>query len=583
MALLEGPWGSHPAARLGLVMLALMMAVFLVKLYQARRHIRSLRAQGLAMPPHNPIFGHLLLIARIAMKLPRHAHGHYLGDLIRRRYPELGTAFYLDLWPFTPTVLVVISPTLAAQFTQERLLPKHPGLRRFFGPLTGKQDLLSMEGPAWKIWRGIFNPGFSTTHLMTLVPAIMKDVSIFCEQLQEHARRSDVFSLEEMTLNVTIDVIGRVALDAELDTQRTYNDMTAALRDQIGWCIFGLEPNPLTRFNPLRPIVHWYNNQRMNRYVKRELEDRYARRSDTSKSKSIVDLALKAYTAENVTDQTTSKHMDPTFQEFAISQIKLFIFAGHDTTASTICYVYHLLSQDPVALQRVRDEYDNVFGRDLSRTSSMITSQPHLLNQLPYTLAIIKETLRLYPVVNAPRAGQPDFFLTDDTTGHRYPTENCIVWLNHHALHRNPNFWIRPNEFVPERWLVGSDDPLHPVRNAWRPFELGPRNCIGKELAMLEVKMIMALTLRELDVKGAYEEWDRMKGRGKGGRNVNGERAYQIQLGTAHPSDGFPCRVGFAKRRDGKKDDESIAQSTTTGFETVRSKPYERPENRKPE
>lgn len=170
------------------------------------------RASNKAMPPHNPLFGHLLLVASIAVRLPSHAHGHYLADLIRRRYPELGTAFYLDLWPFTPTVLVVISPTLAAQFTQERLLPKHPGLRRFFGPLTGKQDLLSMEGPAWKTWRGIFNPGFSTAHLMTLVPAMMKDVSIFCDQLQEHARQGDVFSLEEMTLNVTIDVIGRVAL-----------------------------------------------------------------------------------------------------------------------------------------------------------------------------------------------------------------------------------------------------------------------------------------------------------------------------------------------------------------------------------
>ncbi len=336
-----------------------------------------------------------------------------------------------------------------------------------------------------------------------------------------------------------------------------YNDMTAALRDQIRWCIFGLEPNPLTRFNPFRPIMQWYNTRRMNRYVKRELEDRYARRSSTSTSKSIVDLALKAYTAENATDQT-SKQMDPTFQEFAISQIKLFIFAGHDTTASTICYVYHLLSQDRVALQRVRAEYDAVFGEDTTQTAALITSQPHLLNQLPYTLAIIKETLRLYPVVNAPRLGQPNFFLTDPMTGHRYPTENCIVWLNHHALHRNPNFWVRPNEFVPERWLVGVDDSLHPVRNAWRPFELGPRNCIGKELAMIEVKMIMALTLRELDVQGAYEEWDRMKSvvmkmAGRSGRSVNGERAYQIQLGTAHPSDGFPCRVDFPRRRRSEK------------------------------
>ena len=79
------------------------------------------------MPPHHPIFGHVLLVANILGRLPRHAHAHYLADQIRRRYPELGAIFYLDTWPFGPPVLVVISPSLASQFTQDRVLPKHKG------------------------------------------------------------------------------------------------------------------------------------------------------------------------------------------------------------------------------------------------------------------------------------------------------------------------------------------------------------------------------------------------------------------------------------------------------------------------
>ena len=326
--------------------------------------------------------------------------------------------------------------------------------------------------------------------------------------------------------------------------------MTAALRDQIPWCLFGLEPNFLVRMNPVRPLVQWYNTRRMNGYITRQLEDRYVTRQGAFKGKSIVDLALNTYVAEHSTNKTVER-MDATFEEFAISQIKLFIFAGHGTTASTNCYVYHLLSRHPSALQRIHAEHDTVLGRDLSLTASLITSTPHLLNQLPYTLAVIRETLRLFPVVTAPRAGQPDFFLTGHD-GDRYPTENCLVWLNHHALHHNPNFWVQPDDFLPERWLVPADDPLHPVKNAWRPFEFGPRTCIGQELALIEVKMILALTVRDLNVCGAYDEWDRLKGTGKPAaeNHVNGERAYQTELESAHPSDGFPCRVQFAKRDD---------------------------------
>lgn len=93
---------------------------------------------------------------------------------------------------------------------------------------------------------------------------------------------------------------------------------------------------------------------------------------------------------------------------------------------------------------------------------------------------------------------------------------------------------------------MGPGDPLYPVKGAWRPFEFGPRNCVGQELAMLEIRVVLALTVREFDFSDAYAEWDRCNP-GKGGR-VGGERGYQVLLGGAHPQGGFPCRVRFAER-----------------------------------
>jgi cytochrome P450 len=165
------------------------------------------------MPPHHPIFGHILLTAKIIRKLPKDAHGHYIADQIRRQFPYLDSFFYLDSWPFSPPVLVVISPHAMSQFTQENVtLQKHKLMRQFLRPLTGKHDLVSMEGQLWKKWRTIFNPGFSATHLATMVPGIMEDVLVFRDILRQRAEQGNIFSLEETTLNVTFDVIGRVTL-----------------------------------------------------------------------------------------------------------------------------------------------------------------------------------------------------------------------------------------------------------------------------------------------------------------------------------------------------------------------------------
>lgn len=100
--------------------------------------------------------------------------------------------------------LVVISPTLASQFTQERSLPKYEGMRHFLQSLT-RHDLVTTKGQMWKMWRSIFNPGFSSHHLMGLVPEIMGDVMIFRDILREHV--SQVFTLDDAALHVTMDVI----------------------------------------------------------------------------------------------------------------------------------------------------------------------------------------------------------------------------------------------------------------------------------------------------------------------------------------------------------------------------------------
>ena len=164
------------------------------------------------MPPHHPLFGHVHIIAKLTSKMPPEAYGNYLGNQIRLQYPYLDTAFYLDIWPFGPPLLAILSPDMISQVMQDRLLPKHKGLRYFLKPLTGEFDLVTMEGPMWKRWRTIFNPGFSASHIMTLIPAMVEETQIFRGILLRAAEKAEVSQLERATLNLTVDVIGQVVM-----------------------------------------------------------------------------------------------------------------------------------------------------------------------------------------------------------------------------------------------------------------------------------------------------------------------------------------------------------------------------------
>ena len=290
----------------------------------------------------------------------------------------------------------------------------------------------------------------------------------------------------------------------------------------------------------------------MNRYMSRQLENCFASHRDLGgvvgdtddADRTVVSLALNEYRKEQPGSNAV-RSMDADFKRFAVSQMKVFILAGHDTTSSTLCYIYHTLSRNPSALHRVRAEHDDIFGPDLTQTKATITANPHALNRLPFTLAVIKETLRLFPPASATREGEPGFFLTHE--GHQYPTEGSTIWCAHQSIHREPLYWPQPDSFMPERWLVSDGDPLHPVKGAWRPFEWGPRNCIGQELALLELKVVMVMTLRSFNITASYDVWDRVHGT-KEPKTVNSERAYYALKGTTRPVDGFPCRVTVATR-----------------------------------
>ena len=547
--------------------------------WRARRVFVELRKQGLVrkahcfyhaqsdekkpMPKHSMFLGHLLAIKPYVDRLPSDAHGFLAFGHMAKKYP--GGIFYLDMWPFIGPIMICTSATAATQATQKTILAakKPKSLHAWFYSIAGGPNLFTMQEDEWRPWRNVFNPGFSQAHLFSLVPDIVRETLEYRKTLEHYAAEGSMFQLDEVTLWFTMDLIGAIVLyassrqrealailifsrEAHLDSRRTKNPLATALLSQLHWKLSGQELNLLERWNPVRPVIEWLNSRQMNSYIGKELDQRYAEYStnlalgNTSQSKSVISLVLKDY-LEQKRAKKPSPILDRIFRSYATSQIRTFLFAGHDTTSSTICHMYYLLSKNPSALEKLRAEHDLVLGTDVNAAASLLSSNSHLLNQLAYTLAVIKETMRLFPPASGIRQGVEGVTITGDD-GQAYPTGKTMVWILHQAMQRHPSYWKQPNDFLPERWLVGPDDPLYPVKGAWRPFEYGPRNCIGQGLVILELKVVLALTVREFDVRDAYKEYDRLHPR-KGIMKVEGERAYQIEKGGAHPADRFPCRV----------------------------------------
>ncbi|KAH8726829.1 cytochrome P450 [Phaeosphaeriaceae sp. PMI808] len=410
--------------------------------------------------------------------------------------------------------------------------------------------MLTTEGEFWRKWRSIFNPGFSIQQVVSQVSMYVTLISTFYSHSIFISR---VMLTAYQTTKITIDVIGKVVCDHDFRTLSGDNEFMTTMRKTLGWMPNQQSINPFHLYHPLRPIFWKYYKSKMDRYIGKVLDERFAvrdaRLSKRSRQKTGIDLALEEYVKENGQNAGAQDlTMDTEFRKAAIDNLLVLLFAGHDTTASTLCYCYHLLQQNPHELAKVRQELDEIFGIGKS-AGEQLKSNPYLVNQLEYTLAVIKEVLRLWPPASTVRIGCKGFFIKDPVSGDMIDTDGMLIWSVHMAIHRDKRIWGDDvDEFKPERFLPKNADKV--PADAWRPFEKGLRNCIGQELALIEMKVVLSMTLREFDIRSAYGELDSLMGDGslwakdssfrKGGSmEVFGDRMHQILLAAGKPSEAF--------------------------------------------
>lgn len=225
-------------------------------------------------------------------------------------------------------MVIVLDPTMAAQATQLKNLPKHP-LYRLMEHTVGTQSIITTTGHQWRFWRKVFDPGFSSTHLATLTPMVIERVQIFIKKLEEHIGTGEVFQLLPLTKSLTMDVIGRVTMASDFNTQQQSHEIVDA---------FMVMPKytPPLGFDPIRllsPTRIWnarLYQRKLDRLIGEVVDQRFRERRAGKvgpSEKSLVHLALDTYEQMGGAADT-DLITDPVFKINAIHNIRGFFFAG---------------------------------------------------------------------------------------------------------------------------------------------------------------------------------------------------------------------------------------------------------------
>ena len=173
-------------------------------------------------------------------------------------------------------------------------------------------------------------------------------------------------------------------------------------------------------------------------------------------------------------------------------QVFVMLFAGHETGANVLTWLWYLLGTHPDVQRRVHQEvHHELDGRPPTLADC---------SKLTYTRQVIDETQRLYP---QQWQGWRRTLAEDEIGGYRIPAGTDILYSPYH-VHRHPDFWTDPHEFRPDRFTA--EEVADRDRSAYLPFGAGPHKCIGNQFALTEMLLVIANTMQRYRVELASPE-----------------------------------------------------------------------------
>jgi cytochrome P450 len=425
--------------------------------------VASPRAARLAPPgpPRRKTFGLLKKLFTDRLGLMTNAAADH-GDVVR-----------IAIGP--KSLYLVNHPELAKQVLADNSANYHKGIGLVEAKRALGDGLLTSDGDTWRAQRRTIQPVFQHRRIATQAEVVATEVGALVGRLRDHADRGPVEVLHEMT-GLTLSVLGKTLLDADLGGFSSLGHSFEAVQDQAMFEAVTLSMVP--KWVPLPMQLRFRKAREDLRRVADELvSQRLANPVDGGED------VLSRLVASAGPDA------DPALSRLRMrDELITLLLAGHETTASTLGWAFHLIDRHPEVGERLHAEAVEVLGDRAPVHED--------LRKLKYTVMVLEEVMRLYPPVwLLPRIAQAD----DVIGGYHVPAGSDVV-VCPYTLHRHPEFWDDPERFDPGRF--DPDVTTTRPRYAYIPFGAGPRFCVGNSLGMMEAAFVLAQVSRDLELTG---------------------------------------------------------------------------------
>jgi cytochrome P450 len=418
-------------------------------------------------------------LARPHVKLPHFAALFSpFGTLRRFRRDPLGTLEELherhgDIAPFRFFRMrgyLISDPTLI----QEVLVKGNANFTKSLGLKRAKallgEGLLTSEEPLHMRQRRLMQPAFHRDRLRGYGEIMVSLADEWLARWDAAWKPGGVVNLHREIVELTMSIVSKALYNSDVrGDAKSIGEVASAV---MGMFRLMMSPFASTVLKlPIAPSRRFREaKQQLDRLVYGMIAERRASGGDFV---DLLSMLLAATDQENDPENAGDKMTDSQIRD----EILTLFLAGHETTANALAWTWYLLAKHPESEQAFFEELGRVLG------GRAPTAQD--VDSLPFTYAVLAESMRLYP----PAWLIGRMSIKGFEMGGRHFPANSIFFVSPWIMHRDARFWGEPKEFVPERWMPPSPDR---PRMVYIPFGGGPRVCIGERFAWMEGVLLLA-------------------------------------------------------------------------------------------
>ncbi|XP_028264937.1 cytochrome P450 3A40 [Parambassis ranga] len=356
---------------------------------------------------------------------------------------------------------------------------------RLNGPL---YDAVSIaEDDQWRRIRSVLSPSFTSGRLKEMFDIMKHHSTNLVSSMKKKADKDEPLELKEFFGPYSMDIVTSTAFSVDIDSLNNPTDpFVTNIKKMLKFDFF----SPLFLIVAFFPFMGPVFEKMEFSFFPTSVTDffyaalkKIKSNRENSKQPSRVDF-LQLMIDSQKSNNPTGVEQDKGLSDHEIlSQAMIFLFAGYETTSSSLTFLAYNLATNPEVMKTLQQEVDATFP-------NQAPVQYQAMMQMEYLDCVINESLRLYPIAaRLERVAKA----TVEINGFVIP-KGMVVMVPMWPLHRDPDVWPEPEKFKPERFSKENEETIDPY--TYMPFGIGPRNCIGMRFAIMLMKLAIVEVLQ---------------------------------------------------------------------------------------